>query len=247
MFDNSGWPLLWTSQTRFCTPKHSILVSFLSLFLVICGWLFQLWKSRCNQRSHTTPKSNEQRYFHASKLARNHFVCFAHKFFYTTFKWIWILEWCEILNMFVFNRLWLLFSMHEIGIHNWICRSVHGEKIIKIKHTENKHRTYQEYTKYTQWTEKLLYVSNSDDRSTLSAEWKSVFTMFIGAAQSFISPDPWNRYLFRILSYALFMAFGVFGCLACTANDVSLVWMTVRLTQTQHSLYGRYGDEFNAI
>lgn len=75
--------------------------------------------------------------------------------------------------------------MHENGIHNWISRSPHGEDE-KKEQAQN----IQEYKKniHNEW--KILYVSNTDDRSPLSAEWKSVSTMFIGAAQSFISPDP---------------------------------------------------------
>lgn len=69
--------------------------------------------------------------------------------------------------------------------------------------TKNKHRE-QRSKKYNNERKRFLYVSHLDDRSTLSAEWKSVCTMFIGAAQSLISPDRWKHYCRHIFSYAMF-------------------------------------------
>lgn len=98
---------------------------------------------------------------------------------------ITVLEWCEFFNMFVVNRLFLFFECtkmeYTIGLAD-----LYTAKMKK----KNKHRTYKSTKKIYTMNEKNLYVSNTDDRSPLSAEWKSVFTMFIGAAQSFISPDP---------------------------------------------------------
>lgn len=61
-------------NTRF----WSVFCHFFSSFVVGC---FN-YGNRDAINAHTQhQKPNEQRYFHASKLARNHFVCLAHKFF----------------------------------------------------------------------------------------------------------------------------------------------------------------------
>lgn len=65
--------------------------------------------------------------------------------------------------------------------------------------------------KYNNERKRFLYVSHLDDRSTLSAEWKSVCTMFIGAAQSLISPDRCKHYRRHILSNAMFTVLVIFN------------------------------------
>lgn len=125
-----------------------------------------------------------------------------------------VLEWFMWSSLFFFTVFEYFHSMHESRIHNWL-RMWIVEVETKNTITEHRNQKWMYIFIYKERT-KNLYVSNSYDRSTLSAKWKRVSTMFIGAVQSFISPDRWNKCCCLTCLQDLFMVLAIFTRLFCS-------------------------------